>query len=204
MASSAKLREEREWSEGANEQQGSAPEGVRGFIERAWSRCRLHLDGGDWAMQVVLLERRRELGPGTRSDRTVVLCCGRGVVRFSAGTGKMARAVACPVGQGPGRGLRRAGCTMPCSSVCGVVQTVVCARGNARAGLDMPGRRRARAGQGHGVAYGGSGRQRSIGLARRWVVGSGGAVVADGFLSKPLGEGRVLWLRRRVREGWVR
>jgi hypothetical protein len=137
--------------------------GVRAFNGLAWSWCRVHFGGEDWAMQAVLLERRRELGPGTRSDRTVVLCCGCSVVRFSAGAGKMARAAACPVGQGPGRGLRRDGCTMPCSCVCGVVQTVVCARGNAHAGLDMPRRRRARAGQGHGVAYGGSGRQRSIG-----------------------------------------
>jgi hypothetical protein len=50
MASSAKLREEREWSEGANEQQGSAPEGVRGFIERAWSRCAVVSTITDWAM----------------------------------------------------------------------------------------------------------------------------------------------------------
>jgi hypothetical protein len=60
MASSAKLREEREWSEGANGQQGPAPEGVRGFIERAWSRCRLHLDGVDWARVAVFLVRRCE------------------------------------------------------------------------------------------------------------------------------------------------
>jgi hypothetical protein len=40
---------------------------------------------------------------------------------------------------------------------------VVCARGNAHAGLDVLGRRRARAVRGQGVAYGGFWRQWPIG-----------------------------------------
>jgi hypothetical protein len=73
--------------------------------------------------------------------------------------------------------------------MCRATREWVCARGNAHAGRGMPGRRRARAERGCGVAYGGSGRQRSIGWARRWVVGSGGAVLEVGmdssFLTKP-------------------
>jgi hypothetical protein len=129
--------------------------GARGFD--------LHRLGGG----AVLSERRRELGPGTRSARTVVLCCGRGVVLFSAGAGKMACAVACPVGQGPGRAARRAGCTVPCMLMCGASRVRACVRGNARAGRGVSGRRRARAGQGHSAAYEGSGRQGSIGRAWR-------------------------------------
>jgi hypothetical protein len=46
---------------------------------------------------------------------------------------------------------------------CAERRECACVRGNVRAGLDMPGRRRARAGQGHSVAYGGTGWQRPIG-----------------------------------------
>jgi hypothetical protein len=81
MASSAKLREEREWSEGANGQQGSPPEGVRGFNGWAWSRCRLHLDGGDWARVAVSLVRHRELSLALGSARSGVRC----VLHSSAG-----------------------------------------------------------------------------------------------------------------------
>jgi hypothetical protein len=142
---------------------GRFQRGSGAFNGLAWSWSRVHFEGEDWAMQAVLLERRSELCPGIGSARSGVLFCGCGVVRFSSGAGKMVRGAACPVGQGSGRGLRRAGCTMPCSCVCGAVQTVVCVRGNAHAGLGMSGRRRARAEQGRGVAYGGSGRQRPIG-----------------------------------------
>jgi hypothetical protein len=55
MVSSVEIREEREWSEGANGQQGMAPEGARGFNRLAWSWCRVHLDGGDWARVAVFL-----------------------------------------------------------------------------------------------------------------------------------------------------
>jgi hypothetical protein len=47
MASLVELREVREWSEGANGQQGKAPEGARGFNRLAWSWCRVHFEGED-------------------------------------------------------------------------------------------------------------------------------------------------------------
>jgi hypothetical protein len=85
MASSVELREVREWSEGANGQQGKAPEGARGFNGLAWSRCRVHLEGEDWAMQAVLLVRRRELGLGLGSAKTGEQCLLRGSVGFRSG-----------------------------------------------------------------------------------------------------------------------
>jgi hypothetical protein len=85
MASSAKLREEREWSKGANGQQGSAPEGVRGFNRRAWSRCRLHLDGGDWARVAVSLGRHHEPSLALGSARSGVRCVLRGSAGFRSG-----------------------------------------------------------------------------------------------------------------------
>jgi hypothetical protein len=81
MALLAKLKEEREWTEGANGQQGSALEGVRGFNGRAWSRCRLHLDGGDWARVAVSLVWHREPSLALGSARSGVRC----VLRSSAG-----------------------------------------------------------------------------------------------------------------------
>jgi hypothetical protein len=56
----------------------------------------VHLDGDDWARDVVFLERRCELGAGLGSARSGVLCCGRGVVRFSSGAYEMVRGAACP------------------------------------------------------------------------------------------------------------
>jgi hypothetical protein len=85
MASSAKLIEERKWSEGANGQQGSAPEGVRGFNRRAWSRCRLHLDGGDWARVAVSLGRYREPSLALGSARSGVRCVLHGSAGFRSG-----------------------------------------------------------------------------------------------------------------------
>jgi hypothetical protein len=127
-------------------------------------RGRDHHGLGNGAVRSV---RRRELGPDTWSGRMVVLCCGRDGFRFSVGAVKMVCAVASPVGQCPGRGLRHAGCTMPCLGIGGVVQTITWAHGNARAGRGVLGRRRARAGRGHSATYGGSGRQGSIGRAWR-------------------------------------
>jgi hypothetical protein len=45
---------------------------MRGFIKMAWSWCRVHLEGEDWAMQAVLLVRRRELCLGLGSARAGV------------------------------------------------------------------------------------------------------------------------------------
>jgi hypothetical protein len=85
MASSVEFREEREWSEGANGQQGTVPERVRGFNGLAWSRCSVHLEGEDWGMQAVLLVRHRELGPGRGSAKIGVQCLLRGSVSFRSG-----------------------------------------------------------------------------------------------------------------------
>jgi hypothetical protein len=98
MASSAKLREEREWSEGANGQQGSAPEGVWGFIERAWSRCRLHLDGGDWARVAASLVQHCEPSLALGSARSGVRCVLRGSAGFRSGACILVCGTACWAG----------------------------------------------------------------------------------------------------------
>jgi hypothetical protein len=54
MALSAELREEREWGEGANGQQGKAPERVRGFICRGELGLQCSRHGNDWAPWAVL------------------------------------------------------------------------------------------------------------------------------------------------------
>jgi hypothetical protein len=95
MASSPELRKEREWGEGANGQQGKAPEWVWSFIGPAWSRCRVHLEGEDWAMQVVLLMRRCELVPVLGVARAGVCGFGHGTVGFRVGTSETARGAVC-------------------------------------------------------------------------------------------------------------
>jgi hypothetical protein len=95
MASSVELREVREWSEGANGQQGKAPEGARGFNGLAWSRCRVHLEGEDWAMQAVFLERRSELGLMVRSRCRRACCKGRDDAIFSSGAREPVRDTVC-------------------------------------------------------------------------------------------------------------
>jgi hypothetical protein len=64
---------------------GRFQRGVQGFIGQAWSWCRVHLEGEDWAMQAVLLVRHRELGPGLGSAKTGVQCLLRGNVGFRSG-----------------------------------------------------------------------------------------------------------------------
>jgi hypothetical protein len=95
MASSVELREEREWSEGANGQQGKAPEGAQDFNGLAWSRCRMHLEDEDWAMQAVFLERRSELGLVVRSRCQRACCKGRDDAIFSSGACELVRDAAC-------------------------------------------------------------------------------------------------------------
>jgi hypothetical protein len=95
MALSAKLREDREWSEGANGQQGSAPEGVRGFNGRAWSWCRLHLDGVDWARVAVSLVWHRELSLALGSARSGVRCVLHGRAGFRSGACILVCGTAC-------------------------------------------------------------------------------------------------------------
>jgi hypothetical protein len=84
MASSAELRGEWRWSEGANEQQWRIPEGSRGLIQSGWSRCRVHFNGDDSAREAVLLERRCELSAALGLARLGAHCCGRGTVGFSS------------------------------------------------------------------------------------------------------------------------
>jgi hypothetical protein len=98
MASSAKLREEREWSEGANGQQGLALEGVRGFNGRAWLRCRMHLDGGDWARVAVSLVRHREPSLALGLARSGVQCVLCGSAGFRSGACVLVCGTACWVG----------------------------------------------------------------------------------------------------------
>jgi hypothetical protein len=98
MASSAKLREGREWSEGANGQQGTAPEGAQGFNGLAWSRCRAHLDGGDWARVVVSLVQHHELSLALGLARSGVQCLLHGSVVFSSGASVSVHGTACWAG----------------------------------------------------------------------------------------------------------
>jgi hypothetical protein len=98
MASSATLREEREWSEGANGQQGPAPEGVRGFNGLAWSRCRVHLDGDDWVRVAVYLVRRCEPSLALGSARSGVRCVLRGSAGFRLGACVLVCGTACWAG----------------------------------------------------------------------------------------------------------
>jgi hypothetical protein len=136
---------------------------VRGFIELAWSWCRVHLEGEDWAMQAVLLVRRRELCPVLGSARAGVQCLLCGTVGFRSGANETVCGAAWQGSEGAGRGARRDGCTMPCTPVCRTARMSVCARGNAHAGHGVSGWCRARAEWGRGMAYGGLGRQRPIG-----------------------------------------
>jgi hypothetical protein len=142
---------------------GRFQRGVRGFIELVWSWCRVHLKGEDWAMQVVLLVRRRELCPGLGSARAGMQCLLRGTVGFRSGANGTVRGSTCQGSEGAGRGARRDGCTMLCTPVCRMARMSVCVRGNARAGRGVSGRRRVRAERACGVAYGALGRQRPIG-----------------------------------------
>jgi hypothetical protein len=98
MASLAGLREEREWSEGANGQQGMAPEGARGFNGLAWSRWRVHLDSGDWARVAVSLVRHREPSLALGLARLGVQCLLHGSVSFSSGASISVRGIACWAG----------------------------------------------------------------------------------------------------------
>jgi hypothetical protein len=102
----------------------------------------VHLDGNDWAMEAVLLMRRCELSPVLGVARAGMRGFGHDTVGFRACTSKTARGAACPISLGSGQMVRHAGCTMPCTSMCGAVQMVGCARGNAHSGLDVPGRHR--------------------------------------------------------------
>jgi hypothetical protein len=58
---------------------------VRGFIGQAWSWCRVHFEGEDWAMQAVLLVWRHELCPGIGSAKTGVQCLLHGSIGFRLG-----------------------------------------------------------------------------------------------------------------------
>jgi hypothetical protein len=68
---------------------------VRGFIGPAWSRCRVHLEGEDWAMQAVLLMRRCELVPVLGVARAGVRGFGHDTVGFRAGTSETACGAMC-------------------------------------------------------------------------------------------------------------
>jgi hypothetical protein len=174
----------------ANERRGRAPEGVRGFIWPGWSRCRVHLDGDDWARGAVFLERHHELSLALGLATSGMHFFGRGTVGFSSGARETVRGAASLVGYSAGRGVCCVGCTMPCMCMCGAGRAVVCARGNAHAGLGVLGRRRAHAERGRDVAYERFGRQGSIGFAWRWCVGPSGAVVDGGVALKLRGNGQ--------------
>jgi hypothetical protein len=58
-------------------------------------RCRVHLEGEDWAMQVVFLERRSELGLMVRSRCQRACCEGRDDAIFSSGARELVRDAAC-------------------------------------------------------------------------------------------------------------
>jgi hypothetical protein len=85
LASSPGLRDEREWGEGANEQQGRVPEGSRVFILMGWSRCRVNFGDDDWAREAVFLMRLCELSPVLGVARAGTHGFGRGTVGFSSG-----------------------------------------------------------------------------------------------------------------------
>jgi hypothetical protein len=125
--------------------------GARGFD--------LHRLGGG----AVRSERRSELSAWVGLVWSGVRCVLRGSAGFRSGACVLVCGTACWAGYGAERAARHAGCTVPCTLMCRVPRERACVRGNAHAGRGVSGRRRARAGQGHSVAYGGSGRQGSIG-----------------------------------------
>jgi hypothetical protein len=94
----ARLCGERECGGEANEQQGRAPEGVRGFIWSRWSRCRVHLDDHDWMRGAAFLERRCELSATLGVARSGAHWFGCGTVGFRAGACEMVRGAASWVG----------------------------------------------------------------------------------------------------------
>jgi hypothetical protein len=61
---------------------GRFQRGSGAFNGLAWSWCRVHYEGDDWAMQAVLLVRCCELCPVLGSARVVVHFLLRGTIRF--------------------------------------------------------------------------------------------------------------------------
>jgi hypothetical protein len=89
---------ERESGGEANEWQGCAPEGVRGFIWSGWSRCRVHFDDHGWARGAAFLEQRCELSAALGVTRSGAHWFGRGTVGFRAGAHETVRSAASWVG----------------------------------------------------------------------------------------------------------
>jgi hypothetical protein len=62
----------------------------------------MHFEGEDWAMQAVLLVRRRELCPGIGSAKTGVQCLLHGSIGFRSGMSVLVRGTARWAGYGAG------------------------------------------------------------------------------------------------------
>jgi hypothetical protein len=167
MASSVKLREDREWSEGANGQQGSAQGVCGGFIERAWSRCRVHLDGGDLARVAVFLVRRCELS----AVRYLVWSGARrwarkrAVFSLPARLDELVRDAL--VGFGLDGGVQGEGGTMPCRYERCTTRFRPSSAGNVELALGALGSQATVPERGSGAANGWHGRQQTIGRAGR-------------------------------------
>jgi hypothetical protein len=125
--------------------------GARGFD--------LHRLGGG----AVCSEQRSELSARVGLVWSSVRCVLRGSADFRSGACVLVCGTACWAGYGAGRAARHSGCTVPCTFMCRAPRERACVHGNTRVGRGMSGRRRAHAGQGHSLAYGGSRWQGSIG-----------------------------------------
>jgi hypothetical protein len=97
---------------------GRFQRGSGAFNGLAWSWCRVHFEGDDWAMQAVLLVRRRELCPGLGLARAGVQCFLHGTIGFRSGANGTVSGATWQGSEGAGRGARHDGCMMPCTLVC--------------------------------------------------------------------------------------
>jgi hypothetical protein len=167
MASLVKLREDREWSEGANGQQGSAQGVCGGFIERAWSRCRVHLDGGDWARVAVFLVRRCEPSARVWSMWLGVRRWARKRAVFRSCARLVELVYVALVGFGSDGVVQGEGGTMPCRYERCTTRFRPSSAGNVELALGALGSQATVPERGSGAANGWHGRQQTIGRAGR-------------------------------------
>jgi hypothetical protein len=92
------LADERRGGRGGNGEQRGEARGAGVFICRRWSRCRLHLDGGDWARVAVYLVRRCEPSLALGSARSGVRRVLRGSAGFRSGACVLLCGTACWAG----------------------------------------------------------------------------------------------------------
>jgi hypothetical protein len=97
---------------------GRFQRGSGAFNRLAWSWCRVHSEGDDWAMQAVLLERHRELSARVWSLWSGVQRCRQGRVTFRATARLVELTPVALVGFGSDGGVQDGGGTTPCRIEC--------------------------------------------------------------------------------------